>query len=41
MKKKRNPMAQANWKLNKPKVIPNKKKPIAKKLRQQPIDFKR
>lgn len=34
----RNPIARNAWKANKPKVIPNKKRPTAKKVRQQPIE---
>ena len=35
---KPNPIARANWLVNKPKVIPNKKKATAKAIRQQPIE---
>ena len=34
----RNPIAKANWAINKPKVVPNKKKGSAKAIRQQPIE---
>lgn len=35
---KRNPIAKAVRVVTRPKVIPNKKKGTAKKIRQQPIE---